>query len=128
MTDEDFEKLQVVGGINVHNDFLQFLAEHGLIGFLLLVFMIVLLLKPIFQKWKLLVVSAAFTKKSKRPPRPIAIFALPASAFCLLLAMCSTLLHSMADCPLRSPAVLSLFFVMIAAIEGFMPRISDNED
>jgi hypothetical protein len=34
----------------------------------------------------------------------------------------------MADCPLRSPAVLSLFFVMIAAIEGFMPRISDNED
>lgn len=128
MTDEDFAKLQVVGGINVHNDFLQFLAEHGLIGFLLLIFMIVLLLKPIFQKWKLLVVSAAFTKKSKRPPRPIAIFALPASAFCLLLAMCSTLLHSMADCPLRSPAVLSLFFVMIAAIEGFMPRISDNED
>jgi hypothetical protein len=40
--------------------------------------------------------------------------------------MIATLLHSMGDCPLRSPAVMSLFFVMIAAIDGFMPDLSDD--
>ena len=128
MTDEDFKNLQQVGGINVHNDFLQFLAEHGLIGVLMLVSMVVLLFVPLVQGWKRLVVSAAFSKKSKRPPRPIAIFALPASAFFLMMAMVATLLHSMADCPLRSPAVLTLFFVMIAAIDGFMPKFSETEN
>ena len=128
MTDEDFKNLQQVGGINVHNDFLQFLAEHGLIGVLMLVSMVVLLFVPLVQGWKRLVVSAAFSKKAKRPPRPIAIFALPASAFFLMMAMVATLLHSMADCPLRSPAVLTLFFVMIAAIDGFMPEFSETEN
>lgn len=128
MTDEDFENIQEVGGINVHNDFLQFLAEHGLVGFLLIVAMLVLLLVPVVRAWRRLIVTASFLKGSKRPARPIAIFALPASAFCILLAMVATLLHSMGDCPLRSPAVMSLFFVMIAAIDGFMPSLSDDEN
>ena len=128
MTDEEFLQMQKVGGINVHNDFLQFLAEHGLVGFGLMVAMVIMLLSPIVRTWKKLVTAAAFTKGSKRPPRPIAIFALPASTFCILAALVATLLHSLADCPLRSPAVLSLFFVALAAAEGFMPKLKMNDE
>ena len=112
----------------MHNDFLQFLAEHGLVGFGLLVAMVVMLLSPIVRTWRKLVTAAAFSKGAKRPPRPIAIFALPASTFCILAALAATLLHSLADCPLRSPAVLALFFVALAAAEGFMPKLKTNDE
>lgn len=128
MTDEEFADIQKVGGINVHNDFLQFLAEHGLVGFLLIVSIILMLLVPVMRVWKRLVVAAAFTKGAKRPPRPIAIFAFPASAFCLVAAVFATLLHSMADCPLRSPAVMTLFFVVLASIDGFLPNLTTKRD
>ena len=128
MTDEEFLQMQKVGGINVHNDFLQFLAEHGLVGFGLMVAMVIMLLSPIVRTWRKLVTAAAFSKGAKRPPRPIAIFALPASTFCILAALAATLLHSLADCPLRSPAVLALFFVALAAAEGFMPKLKTNDE
>ena len=34
--------------------------------------------------------------------------------------------HAFGDCPLRSPAVLSLLFVSLAAVPGFLPRSSRN--
>lgn len=128
MTDEEFAAIQKVGGINVHNDFLQFLAEHGLVGFILIVSIILLLFAPTVRVWKRLIATASFLKSSKRPPRPIAIFALPAGAFCLVLAAVSTLFHSMVDCPFRSPAVMTLFFVILAAIDGFLPNLKNNEN
>ena len=48
----------------------------------------------------------------------------PAPAFCILVAVTSTLIHSFGDCPLRSPAILTLFFVSLAAIPGFLPKIN----
>ena len=128
MTGEEFARMQSVGGINVHNDFLQFLAEHGIVGFGLMVAMVIMLLSPIVRTWRKLVTAAAFAKGSARPPRPIAIFALPASVFCILAALAATLLHSLADCPLRSPAVLALFFVALTAAEGFMPKLKKNDE
>ncbi len=127
MTDEEFEELQKIGGINVHNDFLQFLAEHGIVGFGLLVFMVVLLVAPIIKVWRKLIIAASFMKGKKKPPRPVAIFSLPSSVFCILAAIVSTLLHSLADCPLRSPAVLTLFFVSLAALDGFMPKLKTQD-
>ena len=47
---------------------------------------------------------------------------LPAPAFCLLVAITCTLVHAFGDCPLRSPAVLTLFFVTLAAMPGFLPE------
>lgn len=128
MTDEEFPDLQKVGGINVHNDFLQFLAEHGTVGFVLLLSIVLTLLTPVLRNWRKLVTVAAFTKGSKRPPRPIAVFALPASVFCILAAFAATLAHSMVDCPLRSPAVLALFFVSLACADGFMPKFKNNDE
>ena len=124
MTRSEYQNIQRVGGINVHNDYLQFLAEHGAVGFAALVAMVVLLLWPVLRTWALLVRGVRFMKKKDQPPQPVQIFALPAPAFCILTTMVATLIHSFGDCPLRSPAVLTLFFVSIAAIPGFLPRES----
>jgi len=128
MTEEDFANIQKVGGINVHNDYMQFLAEHGLVGFSLIVAVFLMLIWPLGRIWKALIDSVRFTKPKDQPPKPIAIFALPAPVFCILGTTVATMIHSFADCPLRSPAVLSLFFVSLAAMDGFLPRLKKHDD
>ncbi len=122
MTPSEYKNIQTVGGINVHNDFLQFLAEHGLVGFGAILAMILMLVWPVFRTWAWLVKGVRFMKKSDQPPQPVQIFALPAPAFCILTTAVATIIHSFGDCPLRSPAVLTLFFVSLAAIPGFLPK------
>ena len=122
MTPSEYRNIQMVGGINVHNDYLQFLAEHGVVGFGALVAMVLLLLWPVLKVWAWLVKGVRFMKSTDRPPQPVQVFALPAPAFCILTTAVSTLIHSFGDCPMRSPAVLVLFFVSLAAIPGFLPK------
>ena len=126
MTPGELKKLQMVGGINVHNDFLQYLAEHGAVGFGAIVAMIVLLLWPVFKTWAWLIKGVRFMKKADQPPQPVQIFALPAPAFCMLTTVVATVIHSFGDCPLRSPAVLVLFFITLAAIPGFLPKMNTS--
>ena len=106
----------------MHNDYLQFLVEHGLVGLGALVAFALLLLWPVFRTWAWLVKGSRFQSKRDRPPQPVQIFALPAPAFCILTADSVALLHAFGDCPLRSPAILTLFFVSLAAIPGFLPK------
>ena len=113
------------GGINVHNDYLQFLAEHGVVGFGAMVLLVVILLWPVMRVWRSLAREARFLKGHDAPPKPTQIFALPAPAFFILVACTATLIHAFGDCPFRSPAVLTLFYVSLAAIPGFLPRLSD---
>lgn len=128
MTAEELRHIQQTGGINVHNDYLQFLAEHGTVGFILIVALFVLALKPTVVVWKKLVNAARFAPKDKRPPSPIVIFSLPAGAFAALLAMVATMIHAFGDCPLRSPAVMSLFFIIPVAIDGYLPKLNKEEE
>ena len=114
------------GKANVHNDYMQFLAEHGLVGFGLLVALVFMLLRPVCLVWKTLVTTARFQDPKERPPRPLHVFALPAPAFCILTACCATVIHGVADCPFRTASILTLFFVSLAAIDGFMPKISEQ--
>ena len=116
------ESIQTIGGINVHNDYLQFLAEHGTIGFGLLVLAVVMLVWPICRLWRRLARDTRFMKPKDLPAKPVQIFILPAPLFCLFVATTCTLIHAFGDCPLRSPAVLTLFFVTLAAMPGFLPE------
>ena len=115
-------ELQRVGGANVHNDHMQFLVEHGVVGFGAMLAIVILLVRPVASQWQAIVKALRFKKGRSLPPRPIAIFALPAPAFFILTTAVATVIHAFGDCPLRSCAVLDLFYVSLAAIPGFMPK------
>ena len=125
MTPEERKDVQMVGGINVHNDYLQFLAEHGVVGFGALAAMVVLLVWPVGRAWRRMARNTRFMKPKNLPPKPVQVFVLPAPVFCLLVAATCTLVHAFGDCPLRSPAVLTLFLVTLAAMPGFLPEKGD---
>lgn len=111
-----------VGGANVHNDYLQFLAEHGLVGFGALVAAVVLLLWPIGCGWYGMAKGLRFKTGKDLPPKPVQIFVLPAAVLFILIAIGTTLVHAFGDCPLRSPAILTQFFIALAVLPGFMPK------
>ena len=115
-------QLQTVGGANVHNDHLQFLAEHGIVGFGLMLAILGILILPVVRQWRGMVQELRFKKGKDLPPKPIRIFALPAPVFFILVAMTAVMIHAFGDCPLRSCAVLDVLFVSLAALPGFMPK------
>ena len=114
-----------VGRANVHNDWLQFAAEHGLVVLGLILAVVYLLISPVGRVWRALYAAVCFTKTKEQPPHPHALFVIPAPAFCILVAAGAVVIHSFGDCPLRSAAVSMLFFTMLAAIDGFLPRVED---
>lgn len=120
------------GGANVHNDYLQFLAEHGFVGFGLMVAAALFLLAPVVTVWRRLIRNARFAKPADLPAKPVALFVLPAPAFCVLMSALATFIHGFGDCPLRSAAILSLFYVSLASVPGFLPygalSEEDNDD
>ena len=122
MTREERKSLQTVGGANVHNDHLQFLAEHGLVGMGMLAAILALLLWPVCRKWRGMARDLRFVKPKDLPPKPAALFILPAPVLFILLTFLATFVHAFADCPLRSCAVLDLYFISVAALPGFMPK------
>ncbi len=127
MTETELRHLQRVGGIYVHNDHLQFLAEHGLVGYGLFVVIILLLISPAFMVWRSLVDAVRFMKPKDQPPSPVQIFVIPAPVFCIFAAGVSTVIHAFGDCPMRSSAVLTLFCAMLAASSAFLPKISKSK-
>ena len=110
------------GSANVHNDYLQFLAEHGAVGLLMLAAIVGFLVAPIASSWKRLSKTARFLPAKRQPPPPQSFFAFPSAAFATLVAALLPLIHAFGDCPLRSPAILTLFFTTLAATGGFLPR------
>lgn len=117
MTDADRRQIQKIGGVNVHNDYLQFLCEHGVVGGALLAAVLLMLALPAFRSWGYEIKVANFTKHAALP-RPAALFCIPASALGVLIAAAANLVHAFGDCVFRSPAVLSQFLLMLAAVEG----------
>ena len=110
------------GSANVHNDHLQFLVEHGLVGYGLLVAAVVLLMIPVVKSWITLAKGTRFLTAKHQPPPPQSFFVFPGAAFSMFIAALVPVVHAFGDCPLRSSAVLTLFYVTLACIPGYLPR------
>lgn len=128
MEEKEYRRFVGKGSANVHNDLLQFLVEHGVVGVSLLVVIFCFLLWPITSVWKKLVMAVRFIKPREQPPRPVQIFVIPAPIFCIFAGAVATIIHSSYDCPLRSPAILTLFFATLAAMPAFLPKLTINKE
>ena len=114
--------MQIVGGSNVHNDTLQFLVEHGFVGFGLMLSFVLLLVIPLVREivrfCRLKHPGAYHPGTSGKshwfyriPPVVVAVFA----------GTTATFLHSFGDLPFRSPAVLVVWLVAIVCASGWIP-------
>lgn len=113
-----FDKRMGIGQANVHNDTLQFLAEHGWIGYGLMLACTLCLLVPFMRD---LLTSPRHTQNDIVADRcwlnRINAFTLFAFIAILLITI-----HSLMELVFRSPACLMLWGLLFVCAPGFMPR------
>ena len=118
------ERLEIMvnasGQANVHNDTLQFLAEHGLVGFGLMLAAVGVLLTPILRGVRKILTTPAVVDWDN-PYRP-ALLRVPAMIYAILFGTLATVIHSMIDLPFRSPAILITWSLCLACAPAFFPR------
>ncbi|MCQ2391365.1 MAG: O-antigen ligase family protein [Kiritimatiellae bacterium] len=127
MTETERKSLQGVGGANVHNDYLQFLVEHGLVGCGLLLACVYLLAAPAAGVWRRTVLQSIAAARSSMGVSSLAIFSVAPPVVWTFLGCCGALIHAFGDCPLRSPAVLSLLLFSLPLACGFLPREQESD-
>lgn len=113
------------GSANVHNDYMQFLCEHGVLGVSILLLILVLAVLPAAKRWKKIATVARFSKHTGLP-WPKGFFCFPPMGIAIYMSALATMIHAFGDCPFRSPAIMSLFFVQLVLVEGYLPRGSED--
>jgi O-antigen ligase len=107
------------GGANVHNDAMQFLVEHGVVGFALMLGAVAVLLVPVVRRFRL----AHTTNIEGWTGEPWLLFRVSPITILLLAGVVLTLLHSLIDLPFRSPAILVTWSIALACAPAFLPAI-----
>jgi len=108
ITPEEEDRLQTIGGVNVHNDSLQFLAEQGVVGFgLMVMFALTLFGGMAWQVFAFCRAKRALARSRKLSPRGW-IYLIPPPTVAVWAGTTATVCHSFGDLPFRSPAVLAV--------------------
>lgn len=124
VTPEEYKvMLSGKGMANVHNDMLQFLCEHGVVGFGLMLAAVGLLLAPFYRGVRLAVQVSVDNEWSSAPQRSF-LLRIPPMAWCVLAGTTATVVHSLIDLPFRSPAIMIVWSLCLACVPAFLPRKS----
>jgi O-antigen ligase len=122
VTPDEYQRmLRGKGMANVHNDILQFLCEHGVVGFGLMLTAVGLLLAPIFRGVRLAIQAPPDSEWGSSHRRPV-LLRIPPVAWCVLAGTTATVVHSLIDIPFRSPAFLIAWTLCLACTPAFLPR------
>lgn len=108
------------GKANVHNDFLQFLCEHGAIGGGLMAAIVITIF--VHLVWNLTHMRRAFNQNLDRNSTWIG--SVPPTVVMSIAGLTCTLVHSTIDLPFRSSAILITWFVILACLPGLI-RLKD---
>lgn len=120
---EQKKSMQITGGANVHNDTLQFLAEHGVVGFTLIASCAVALLASLvwhtFKMCRKLVAHGI----GKGSMRPVWLYIIPPAVVAVAVGVIATVCHSLGDLPFRCPAVLIVWVLAFVCVTGYIPVV-----
>ena len=120
MGPEKYEYLRSAGRANVHNDAVQYLCEHGVIGLVLILGLIFVL---IGQLWFRLAVMPRKHDDGAIQPRSWFMSVSPVVWFCII-GTSATVIHSLIDLPFRNMAIIATWFIALASAPSFVPRRS----
>ena len=120
MGPERYEYLRAAGRANVHNDAVQYLCEHGVIGLALILGLIFVL---IGQLWFRMAVMRHKQDDGAIKPRNWFMSVSPMVWFCILGTF-ATVIHSLIDLPFRNMAIIATWFIALASAPSFVPRRS----
>ena len=118
--EQDWKYIRSRGRANVHNDFLQYLCEQGVIGFGLLLGTVVLLLVPFWHR--LFRILAGPPPDGEENAARLRIFRVPPVAWFLLAGTTAVVVHSLIDLPFRCPAIIVLWFISLCTMSAVLPR------
>lgn len=121
MTEEELRKFQRLGGANVHNDYLQFLAEHGIAGCALLLACMAMVLAPLVSSWKAMAREYIHSARAGMGGASSVAFTVSPPVLWTLIGCMAILVHAFGDCPFRSSANMTFFISSLAATVGFLP-------
>jgi len=127
MTPDEIKNMQIVGGSNVHNDMFQFLAEHGYVGFGLMIAFALLLVIPLARDiTRFCRLKTAETQHAQPLAASHWFYRIPPVAVAVFAGTTATVLHSLGDLPFRSPAVLVVWLVALVCASGWLPTINSK--
>ena len=131
MSPDEMKRMQIQGGANVHNDSLQFLAEHGYVGFGLIVACALMLVLPLWISIVQLEINARKISKKdvdRNSPSSNWFYCIPVPLIAVLIGTFATLCHSLGDLPFRAPSVLTIWVLALACVPGWIPMLHKKHD
>ncbi|MFO7938043.1 MAG: O-antigen ligase family protein [Kiritimatiellia bacterium] len=126
MTPGDLKRMQIKGGINVHNDARQFLAEQGYVGFGLMLACFFFLAGPLWVSvYKLIRNSFKIARVDTDNNSPAGhwFYCIPPPLVAVFIGTTATIVHSTGDLPFRNPAVLIVWVLAFTCVPGWIPLL-----
>jgi O-antigen ligase len=122
MTPEESKGKQVVGGSNVHNDMLQFLAEHGVVGFgLMMAFALGVVIPLLLEVIRFCRLKPTGEENPASVLKTPWFYRVPPVIVAIFAGTTATVLHSFGDLPFRSPAILVIWLLAFVCASGWLP-------